>query len=165
MLGPAPDARELESLTVDVWAGLGAIAAQHRLLPHLYARLSRGELQAPVPEALRIEWQAAHRDSAIRALAQRREIRAAAALLVEAGLEPVALKGAWLAWRYREIQRQQHLRLQHRLRVRQPTVVQPAGPGIAGEDGEHIGDHQREIGAQTPLLERMHGRERRRFRS
>jgi len=83
------------AITADGWDELDRIAALHRLQPllHHFHRDS-----AVVPEAVQQRWREAFRESALHALALQGDLADAAALLEGAGLSPVALKGAWLAW-------------------------------------------------------------------
>lgn len=76
------------------WQALDRLAALHRLQPLLHAE--RGSDEA-VPNAIRDGWRAAHRFSAIQALAMRAALEECSALLEQAGHQPIALKGAWLA--------------------------------------------------------------------
>ena len=73
------------------------MAAQHRLEPHLHARLERGELHVAPPPAIAACWREAFRRQAVLALAQRQALLEAIAALQRAGIASVALKGAWLA--------------------------------------------------------------------
>ena len=93
LMGPAPRAVADED-----WPALMVMAGEHRLVPHLYARFGRGELDIAVPDAVREEWAVAARASAIEALVHRAELKCLVPLLESAGFAPVALKGAWLAW-------------------------------------------------------------------
>ena len=93
LMGPAPRA-----VADGDWPAITAMAAEHRLVPHLHARLGRGELDIVLPDALREEWAVAARASAMEALAHRAELKRLIPLLEGAGFAPVALKGAWLAW-------------------------------------------------------------------
>lgn len=77
------------------WDTLAALAAMHRLEPWLHLR-QRGNPAIPANIAKR--WKDAHRQSALTALLQQAELQQTAGLLREAGLAPLALKGAWLAW-------------------------------------------------------------------
>lgn len=99
LIGPNPLLREgLDGLDRAEWDALDAMAAQHRLQPHLHARLERGELDAPIPARLREHWGEMRRAIGLQMLAQRVELLAAASQLREAGIPSIALKGAWLAW-------------------------------------------------------------------
>jgi len=75
------------------WAALDRMAAQHRLQPLLHAQHRE---RAEIPTAIRSNWQAAHRTSALQALVQHAELAETCALLEGKGFAPVALKGAWL---------------------------------------------------------------------
>lgn len=76
------------------WQALDRLAALHRLQPLLHAE--RGSDEA-IPNAIRDGWRAAHRLSAIQALATRAALEECCAVLERAGHQPIALKGAWLA--------------------------------------------------------------------
>lgn len=77
------------------WQALDRLAALHRLQPMLHAE--RGQDPA-IPHAIRDSWRAAHRLSAIQALATRAALEECHDVLEQAGYQPVALKGAWLAY-------------------------------------------------------------------
>lgn len=96
LLGP-PELQPA-GLDAECWQKLDAIAAEHRLRPHLHGRRQRGEIVTRVPAGVAHEWQEAHRISALTMLAQQRVLRRLAMLLEEAKIAVVALKGAWLAW-------------------------------------------------------------------
>lgn len=81
-------------LDPDQWQALDRLAALHRLQPLLHAE--RGSDRA-VPNAIRDGWRAAHRLSAMQALAMQAALEECCALLEQAGHQPVALKGSWLA--------------------------------------------------------------------
>lgn len=83
---------DLSPLNADDWTRLNAMAAEHRLQPLLHVGAPDG-----VPEAIREAWRAAHRAAAMTALAQRADLTETVALLRGKGIEPLALKGAWLA--------------------------------------------------------------------
>lgn len=78
----------------DDWAGVDGMAAQHRLQPLLHAMHGQ---RTEIPEEIRNTWRAAHRLSAIHALAQRADLIETCAMLERQGFAPVALKGAWLS--------------------------------------------------------------------
>lgn len=84
----------LGELSEDDWRELDRVAAMHRLQPLLHAR--HGGNPA-LHGAIADSWRAAHRVSAITALAQQADLIRTAGLLTAAGFPPVALKGAWLA--------------------------------------------------------------------
>ena len=86
---------DLAELTPAALAALDALAAEHRLQPAFH-RLHGSD--ARIPAALRESWRSAARAGAIGALFQRRELLAAVALLRQHGIEPLILKGGWLAW-------------------------------------------------------------------
>lgn len=77
------------------WEALDCRAAEHRLQPLLH-HLHAGAESIPAP--IRATWARAHREAAIVALQQRRELLQLAELLERHGLPFLALKGAWLAW-------------------------------------------------------------------
>ncbi|WP_394268816.1 nucleotidyltransferase family protein [Qipengyuania sp.] len=79
------------------WPVAAELARQQRLGPQGHAALARRpEIRAPLFVA--DEWRAAHRANAIAILAQRRALTLALAILGEAGIRSVSLKGAALAW-------------------------------------------------------------------
>lgn len=90
LLGKGAAAR----LGLDEWQALDRLAALHRLQPLLHALRANDEA---VPRAIREGWRAAHRLSAIQALATRAALEECCASLEQAGHHPIALKGAWLA--------------------------------------------------------------------
>lgn len=98
LLGHEEHQKNLRHLSEDDWREVLRIADQHRLLPMLHARLERGEILAEIPYHHRDTLRAAHRTSALEALAHRSELFAATEMLRAQGIESVALKGAWLAW-------------------------------------------------------------------
>lgn len=83
---------DLAGLAPADWLRLDALAAEHRLQPLLHAHAPDG-----VPAEIRESWRAAHRAAAMIALAQRADLTETVALLRGKGIEPLALKGAWLA--------------------------------------------------------------------
>lgn len=88
--GSPPD---LSGLAPADWQALDRLAVQHRLQPLLHHQHRES---AAIPAAIREGWAAANRAYAILALAQQAETTGTVALLREAGLAPVALKGTWL---------------------------------------------------------------------
>lgn len=82
-------------LTDDAWQAVDRMALLHRLRPLLHHR-QHGN--AAIPPALRAGWHEAFRASAMTALVLAGELSATVAMLEQAGLAPIALKGAWLAW-------------------------------------------------------------------
>lgn len=85
----------LNALQTKDWAFLAGLAAMHRLEPLLHHR----HRDCPaIPASIALRWREAHRQAAMRALVFQAELRETVALLRAAGLAPVALKGAWLAW-------------------------------------------------------------------
>ena len=77
------------------WQALTRIAALHRLQPLLHHY--HGQNTA-VPEGVRAGWHDAFRAAALTALNTTGELAHTVRLLESAGLAPLALKGAWLAW-------------------------------------------------------------------
>ncbi|GAA4048388.1 nucleotidyltransferase domain-containing protein [Parerythrobacter jejuensis] len=100
LMGPQIDSDFAGQLSSDGWRKLNEIAAQHRLQPHLHARVTRGEIALDVPGAIRDSWQVAHRRNALRTLSQRRSLAQVHDILSDAGIACVALKGACLAWNH-----------------------------------------------------------------
>ncbi len=80
------------------WTTIDRLAAAHRLQPHLHGRQQRGELTIAIPEVMATHWRTAHRAQAMIALTQKRALLDADKVLREAGMQPIALKGAFLAW-------------------------------------------------------------------
>lgn len=96
---PAPAL--LQQADLAEWDVLNAIAAKHRLQPLLHATWSAPSHQAyqgVIPPHIRQDWASAYRASAMAALVQKAALIATAQKLDKAGMKPVALKGAWLAW-------------------------------------------------------------------
>jgi hypothetical protein len=92
----APTEERLAALNGWDWATIAALAGEHRLRPMLHWR-SKGR-DWPLPEPLRMEWQAAFDRSAKRQLARQRQLIQCADLLHTAGMPFALLKGAALAW-------------------------------------------------------------------
>jgi len=82
-------------ITADGWDELDRLAALHRLQPLLH---QSHRSNSAVPEAVRERWREAFRLSSLRALALAGDLERSVALLEARGFEPIALKGAWLAW-------------------------------------------------------------------
>ncbi len=78
------------------WRDLVERAAQHRLEPILHDRLGDDPM---VPERLRAAWRDAYRFWALKAAAAAADLRETFDLLNGGGFAPLALKGAFLAWR------------------------------------------------------------------
>lgn len=76
------------------WTEIDHMAAQHRLQPLLHSLHRERE---EVPTAIRGNWRAAHRGTALQALVQQAELAETCALLESKGFAPIALKGAWLS--------------------------------------------------------------------
>lgn len=96
LIAPA-SARALDHLHAlnDVELGaLDAMAGEHRLRPLLHHLHGASALPATIAES----WREAHRHARLSAMAHAAELRAVCGLLGGAGMAPVALKGAWLAW-------------------------------------------------------------------
>ena len=89
------DSGTTPALDNNAWARLDALAAAHRVQPML--DWLHGT-DPGVPESIRQGWRNARRLAAAEALLIGRELTRTVDLLNEAGLAPVALKGAWLAW-------------------------------------------------------------------
>lgn len=89
--GPVPD---LSVLRERDWLALDRLAAQHRLQPLLHHQ----HRQTPgIPAAIAAGWAAAYRAQALLGLSRQAELTRTVALLRQAGLAPLALKGAWLS--------------------------------------------------------------------
>ncbi|MFC3175196.1 nucleotidyltransferase family protein [Novosphingobium bradum] len=89
---PAPAWPDLSG---DDWREIDRMAQVHRLQPLLH---HRQQDNPAIPRDIRAGWREAFRESALWALQVSGELAATHALLDRAGLAPVALKGAWLAW-------------------------------------------------------------------
>lgn len=89
------DQPDLAALGPADWQALDELAAEHRLRPLLHAQHRDNPA---IPAAIRSQWQAAHRATAMLAMVQRQELAETAQLLAGAGIEAMALKGGWLAW-------------------------------------------------------------------
>ena len=85
---------QLGGLSEADWAWLDTMAKARRLQPLLHVQ-HRDNPQ--IPAAIAARWQAAHREAALAALARKAELGECVALLEQAGLQVLALKGAWLA--------------------------------------------------------------------
>ncbi len=88
-------ASRLAALAPGDWARLDALAQSYLCDPMLHHR--RGG-DAAIPAELRASWRGRYRANAMRALVLKAELGEVVALLEGAGLAPIALKGAWLAW-------------------------------------------------------------------
>lgn len=93
--GAGPEPAALAKLSPADWEALDALAGEHRLRPLLH-RQRRTE--PAVPTKLREGWKAAHREAGFVAVSQRADLLDTVSLLRGSGIEPLALKGAWLAW-------------------------------------------------------------------
>ena len=89
------DEASLEELEAGDWLALDSLAAAHRLQGILHAR-HRDNRAIPAP--VRAGWQAVHRGNAMTSLVQRAELGETARLLQAEGIDPLVLKGGWLAW-------------------------------------------------------------------
>ena len=92
LLQPCPAG--LDHLSGADWAELDRIAARQRLQPLLHARQRDNPA---VPEAIRAGWAQAYRAAALATLTIQADLADCLALLRAQGIEPLALKGAWLA--------------------------------------------------------------------
>lgn len=86
-----------ENATAETWTLAAQLAREQRLGPHGHGALARRP-EVRVPESVADEWRAAYRANGFTLLTQRRALHAALAVLKDAGIEAVALKGAALAW-------------------------------------------------------------------
>lgn len=77
------------------WAAVDRLAGMHRLQPLLHARHRDNPA---IPAAIRTGWAAAYRAGAMTTLTIKADLADCLALLRAAGIEPLAMKGAWLAW-------------------------------------------------------------------
>lgn len=85
----------LAGLDEAAWQALDRMAALHRLQPLLH---HHHRADPAIPEVVRTHWAEVYRASALSALALSADLSATAGLLEQAGMAPLALKGAWLAW-------------------------------------------------------------------
>ena len=77
------------------WLALDGMAAQHRMRPQLHAL--HGE-NAAVPAPVRSLWHSDWRAAALAAMPVKADLLHTVQLLREGGIEPLVLKGGWLAW-------------------------------------------------------------------
>ncbi len=77
------------------WLALDRMAEQHRLRPQLH--VLHGE-DAAVPAPLRSRWHSDWRAAAMAAMPVKADLLRTVELLREGGIEPLVLKGGWLAW-------------------------------------------------------------------
>ncbi|MFM5916852.1 MAG: nucleotidyltransferase family protein [Novosphingobium sp.] len=84
----------LDHLSSSDWARLDVLAAQHRLRPLLHAQHGGDDC---VPAEVRTGWRNSHRHAALQAMQTRQELGECVHVLADAGIEAVALKGAWLS--------------------------------------------------------------------
>jgi len=86
---------DTERLVEADWLALDAIAAQHRLRPQLHALHAQN---AAVPAPVRSLWHSDWRAAALAAMPVKADLLHTVGLLREGGIEPLVLKGGWLAW-------------------------------------------------------------------
>ena len=91
----APPPEVLARIDGEDWQAIDAMAAEHRLRPLLHA--GQGGNPA-IPPGIAQGWHAAWRESALEAMTQKADLIATVATLRAAGIEPLVLKGGWLAW-------------------------------------------------------------------
>jgi hypothetical protein len=89
------DADRFRALAQNDWDAIQTMCIQHRLGPMLHLRC--GSIEA-IPEEIRAAWRASHRYWACSAMAQRLDLRECVQALAAREMEPIALKGAFLAW-------------------------------------------------------------------
>ena len=94
LLWPLPDGvgPDVAALSPSTWHVIDHCARQHRLRPLLHARAKQCE-DWSAPADITRKWQAVHRRSALRALAQRAELQRIGGLFAQAGLHATLLKG------------------------------------------------------------------------
>jgi len=94
LLWPLPDGvgPDVAALSPSTWQVIDHCARQHRLRPLLHARAKQCE-DWSAPADIARKWQAVHRRSALRALAQRAELQRIGGLFAQAGLHATLLKG------------------------------------------------------------------------
>jgi len=96
LLGPREVASaRLDALAPGDWSRLEALALSYHCDPMLHHRHAGN---AHIPAELRTRWRTRYRANAMQAMVLKAELREVAGLLEQAGLAPIALKGAWLAW-------------------------------------------------------------------
>ena len=96
LLGPRHG--EAQNVSTADWANAARLAREHRLGPQLHGRIGRIGTVDGFPSHVAAEWAEAFRANALTVLAQRQAMVAAQAVLLDAGIAAVALKGAVLAW-------------------------------------------------------------------
>jgi len=89
------DPQQLNAMNPADWARLQAMAEMHRLQPWLHWNKAN---HPGVPNDILHVWQAAHRRSAMTALVRQTELAECVQSLRADGFDPVALKGAYLAF-------------------------------------------------------------------
>jgi hypothetical protein len=92
------DQAALDVLSGPQWSLLMAMVQQHRVGPLLHWQLLSRHSALQVPEAVRSALSQNYAQSALRNLQVQREMVLTHRILDAAGLAPVALKGAYLAW-------------------------------------------------------------------
>ncbi len=100
LIAPArtPDAAVLAAMGQGDWQALTAIARQHRILPLLHARLRDSACAIAVPDALCAAAADNFTRKTMSTIAARRTLVLAARALSTIAVEPVAMKGAYLAF-------------------------------------------------------------------
>lgn len=94
-----PDPAPYRALPMRAWREVDRMAGMHGLRPLLHLRNATLAQAGAIPAPIWQGWQDGRRNAAIRALVQRRDLLEIQAILTQAGLgQPVALKGAFLAW-------------------------------------------------------------------
>lgn len=89
------DPERLAAMTAADWLALDALAVQHRMQPLLH---SLHASNPAVPDEVRSLWHAAWRDAAMAAMILRADLQATVRTLRASGIEPLVMKGGWLAW-------------------------------------------------------------------
>lgn len=100
LIAPAlvPDPAALARLDAADWQRLIAIARNHRILPLMHARLRAEGRHWPVPTDLHSAAADSFRKHSLKVILARRRMVQAMAVLAEAEIEAVALKGSYLAF-------------------------------------------------------------------
>lgn len=98
LLDMLADTCEPAALTGENWRTLLELARHHRLEPMLHWRLRHHHRQLAVPAPVAARLAQSHRASSLRSLALQRALLHVHRLLTAADIEPLALKGAFLAF-------------------------------------------------------------------
>ncbi len=89
---------QVDALPPEAWRRLLDMARQHRVVPLLHWQLGHAHAALRLPAEVTDALAAAHRAAALRSLQLQRELLLTHALLADAGIPHMALKGAALTW-------------------------------------------------------------------